>query len=104
MIDFNKKGREIRVGIVGLGGRGRDHLRRLSAMPDVAITAVCDNWQRLKKRWALKLMKDNTRRMRRNAKEKTNPDALPKIGKGKRSPPPRSRKGRGMVHVQPTAA
>ena len=45
MIDFNKKGREIRVGIVGLGGRGRDHLRRLSAMPDVAITAVCDNWQ-----------------------------------------------------------
>ena len=45
MIDFSRKGPEIRIGVVGLGGRGRDHVRRLAAMPDVAITAICDNWQ-----------------------------------------------------------
>ncbi|MBR1837512.1 MAG: Gfo/Idh/MocA family oxidoreductase [Kiritimatiellae bacterium] len=45
MIDFNHKGREIRIAVIGLGGRGRDHIRRFAAMPDVTVAAVCDNWQ-----------------------------------------------------------
>ena len=45
MIEFGKKGPTLRLGIVGLGGRGRDHVRRLAAMKDVRIVAMCDNWQ-----------------------------------------------------------
>ena len=37
-------GREIRVGVLGLGGRGMGHAYLLSAMPDVRVTAVCDNY------------------------------------------------------------
>ena len=45
MIDFSAKGPQVRLAIIGLGGRGRDHVKRLGSMPDVAITALCDNWQ-----------------------------------------------------------
>ena len=33
---------DIRVGIVGCGGRGRGHMRVLHTFDDVELTAVCD--------------------------------------------------------------
>jgi predicted dehydrogenase len=33
---------DVRVAVVGLNGRGRDHLRSLSAVPGVRIVALCD--------------------------------------------------------------
>ena len=45
MIELGMKGPTLRLGVIGCGGRGRDHLRRLAAMPDVRIVAICDNWQ-----------------------------------------------------------
>jgi predicted dehydrogenase len=32
----------IRVGVIGCGGRGRDHLRYISKVPNVEIVALCD--------------------------------------------------------------
>jgi len=32
----------IRIGIVGLGGRGSDHQRAYSTIPEARITALCD--------------------------------------------------------------
>ncbi len=34
---------EIRVGMIGVGGRGSAHLTNLLRMPDVRIVAICDN-------------------------------------------------------------
>ena len=45
MIELGMNGPTIRLGVIGCGGRGRDHMRRLAAMPDVRIVAICDNWQ-----------------------------------------------------------
>ena len=45
MLDLRMKGPTVRLGVIGCGGRGRDHVRRLAAMPDVRIVAICDNWQ-----------------------------------------------------------
>ena len=36
---------KIRVGIVGLGGRGEVNVERLLMFPDVEITAVCDVYE-----------------------------------------------------------
>jgi hypothetical protein len=33
----------VRVGIVGMGGRGQGAMRRLSSIPGVLVTAICDN-------------------------------------------------------------
>jgi predicted dehydrogenase len=32
----------IRIGVIGIGGRGRDHINTWSGLPDCAIAAVCD--------------------------------------------------------------
>ena len=32
----------VRVGVVGLRGRGRDHLAGFQALPGVEVTAICD--------------------------------------------------------------
>ncbi len=45
MKDFGSIGPTVRIGVIGLGGRGRDHVKRFAAMKDVAVTAICDNWQ-----------------------------------------------------------
>ena len=45
MLDLRMKGPTIRLGVAGCGLRGRDHMKRLAAMPDVRIVAICDNWQ-----------------------------------------------------------
>lgn len=37
-------GRPIKVGIIGLGNRGTDHLKALLAMQDVIIPIICDNY------------------------------------------------------------
>lgn len=42
---FQQNGPQINIAVVGLGLRGCDHLQRLLAMKDVAVTAICDNWQ-----------------------------------------------------------
>jgi hypothetical protein len=39
------KGRSVRIGIVGLGGRGRDQMRTLLGMEDVEVAAVCDVYE-----------------------------------------------------------
>ena len=36
---------KIRVGVVGLGGRGRGNITRMLMIPDVEITAVCDVYE-----------------------------------------------------------
>lgn len=33
---------EVRLAVIGFGGRGRDHIQGLSAVPGVRITALCD--------------------------------------------------------------
>src|SRR5207302_1975729 len=33
---------QIRVAVIGLRGRGRDHVRGYSTLPDVTIAALCD--------------------------------------------------------------
>ena len=35
-------GKEIRLGIIGLGPRGQDQMKTLLSMPDVQVTSVCD--------------------------------------------------------------
>ena len=30
------------IGVIGLGGRGRDHLKYYSKLPDARVVAVCD--------------------------------------------------------------
>ncbi|HEY5551844.1 MAG TPA: Gfo/Idh/MocA family oxidoreductase [Opitutaceae bacterium] len=35
-------GSDVRVAVIGLNGRGRDHLRSLRAVPGVRIVAICD--------------------------------------------------------------
>jgi len=45
-METNKKpDKQLRIGIVGLGGRGQGLLSILLAMDDVAITAVCDRYE-----------------------------------------------------------
>lgn len=39
------KGREIRLGIIGLGARGREQIKTLLDMEDVSIVCVCDLYQ-----------------------------------------------------------
>jgi len=36
---------KIRVGVVGIGGRGRGNIKRMLMIPDVEITAVCDVYE-----------------------------------------------------------
>lgn len=39
---MGEQGRIVRLGIVGLGGRGTGQMQTLQGMPDVRIAAVCD--------------------------------------------------------------
>ena len=39
------RGRDVRIGIIGLGPRGIDQMRTLLGMPDVKAAIVCDNWE-----------------------------------------------------------
>lgn len=39
------KGRDVRIGIVGLGGRGRGQMDTLLGMEDVTVAAVCDVYE-----------------------------------------------------------
>lgn len=41
---MGEKGREVRVGVIGLGSRSVEQIRVLCAMPDVTIAAVCDGY------------------------------------------------------------
>ncbi len=41
-MQMGSKGREVRVGVLGLGARGFEQLKLLCAMEDVTIAAVCD--------------------------------------------------------------
>ena len=34
-----------KIGIIGLGGRGRGLMSMIAAMEDIEIVAVCDLWQ-----------------------------------------------------------
>jgi predicted dehydrogenase len=45
MATNKKPDKQLRIGIVGLGGRGQGLLSILLAMDDVAITAVCDRYE-----------------------------------------------------------
>lgn len=38
-------GKEIRLGIIGLGGRGQGQMKTLLSMPDVQVTCVCDLYE-----------------------------------------------------------
>ena len=38
-------GKEVRLGIIGLGGRGRGQMKTLLSMPDVQVTCVCDLYE-----------------------------------------------------------
>ena len=38
-------GREVRVAVVGLGGRSRSQIRTLLGMPDVKVAVVCDTYE-----------------------------------------------------------
>ena len=38
------RGRDVRIGIIGLGGRGVGQMQTLLSMPDVKAAIVCDNW------------------------------------------------------------
>ena len=38
-------GRTVRIGFIGLGGRGQGQLKTLLSMPDVQVTAVCDIYE-----------------------------------------------------------
>ncbi len=42
---INQTGREIRLGLIGLGCRGKSQLSVLLTMPDVNMVAVCDVWE-----------------------------------------------------------
>ena len=42
MKKMGKKGRIVRIGVVGLGGRGTGQMMTLLGMPDVHVAAVCD--------------------------------------------------------------
>ena len=44
-MDLSMKGPTVRLGVIGCGLRGRDHLRRFDAMPDVEIAVVCDDFR-----------------------------------------------------------
>ena len=33
---------KINIGIVGIGGRGNDHIRAYATLPDARIVALCD--------------------------------------------------------------
>ncbi len=44
-MEMGLKGKEITLGIIGLGGRGRGQMDTLLDMPDVNIGAVCDLYQ-----------------------------------------------------------
>lgn len=39
------RGRDVRIGIIGLGNRGVDQMKVLLSMPDVKAAIVCDNWE-----------------------------------------------------------
>ena len=36
---------KVRMGFVGLGGRGRGNMNLVLTMPDVEVTAVCDLYE-----------------------------------------------------------
>ena len=42
---MGEKGKTVRLGIIGLGGRGRGQTETLIQMPDVEVVAVCDVYQ-----------------------------------------------------------
>ncbi|MGI6689958.1 MAG: Gfo/Idh/MocA family protein [Christensenellales bacterium] len=44
-MEMGAAGRDVRVGVIGLGGRGFGQLQLLALMPDVKITAVCDLYE-----------------------------------------------------------
>ncbi len=44
-MEMGAAGRDVRVGVIGLGGRGFGQLQLLASMPDVKITAVCDLYE-----------------------------------------------------------
>jgi predicted dehydrogenase len=48
----------VHVGIVGLGGRGQDHIGFWNALPDAAITALCDVNQEALDRSKARVMKE----------------------------------------------
>ena len=54
----------IRIGIVGLGGRGSDHVRAYGTLPDAQITALCDVNQPARERAQARLAKDGSQRAR----------------------------------------
>jgi hypothetical protein len=55
---MGEKGREVRIGIVGVGGRGYGQMLTLLDMPDVRVAAVCDVYP------------DRVERARKGAEEK----------------------------------
>lgn len=38
------RGRDVRIGVIGLGNRGVDQMKVALSMPDVKAAIVCDNW------------------------------------------------------------
>lgn len=44
-MSMGQPGREVKLGIIGLGGRGRGQMALLATMPDVSIAAVCDLYE-----------------------------------------------------------
>jgi hypothetical protein len=44
-MEMGAAGRDVRVGVIGLGGRGFGQMQLLASMPDVKITAVCDLYE-----------------------------------------------------------
>src|SRR5213593_1851114 len=47
------------IALVGAGGRGRDHLSSLLAMPDVELTSICDVDERAAAR-SIKIVQEKT--------------------------------------------
>ena len=44
-MEMGAAGRDVRVGVIGLGGRGFGQMQLLASMPDVKITSVCDLYE-----------------------------------------------------------